>query len=51
MQVTDTLMKQLDIVEQKIRHQNNSASLYQVLFYVTLAGCFIMIILLKRKKA
>jgi len=51
MQVTDTLMKQLNIVEKKIRHQHDSASLYQVLFYTTLAGCIIMFILMKRKKA
>jgi hypothetical protein len=51
MQVTDTLMKQLTVVENKIRQRNNSASLYSVLFYTALAACFVMFIMIKRKKA
>ena len=51
MQVTDTLMKQLTLVEKKIRQRNNSASLYKMFFYVALAGCVVLFILLKRRKA
>jgi len=51
MQVTDTLMKQLTLVEKKIKLRNNSASLYTVLFYLALSTSIIMFIMLKRKKA
>jgi hypothetical protein len=51
MQVTDTLMKQLALVEKKMKQRNNSASLYTVLFYLVLATSIIMFIMLKRKKA
>jgi hypothetical protein len=51
MQVTDTLMKQLTLVEKKIRQGNNSASVYSMLFYIALAGCFVMFIMMKRRKS
>ena len=50
MQVTDTLMKQLTLVEKKIKRDQNSASLYSVLFYIALAGCLILIIMIRRKR-
>jgi len=51
MQVTDTLMKQLDMVEKKIQHQNSSASIYKVLFYLTLATSLVLVIMLRKKSA
>jgi len=49
MQVTDTLMKQLTIVEKKIKQRDNSTFTYKVLFYLALAGCGILFVLLRRK--
>src|SRR5215203_552016 len=34
MNVTDTLMKQLTLVEKKIKQENSTASLYKALFYL-----------------
>jgi hypothetical protein len=51
MQVTDTLMKQLTVAEDKIKRRNTSASLYKIFFFVALAGCASLLVLLKRKQA
>ena len=51
MHVTDTLLKQLTLVEKKIKKGNNSASLYKALFYLALATSIILFVLLKRKKS
>lgn len=51
MQVTDTLMKQLTLVEKKIKHDNSSASFYKVLFYLALAAASILFVKLRRKSA
>ena len=49
MQVTDTLMKQLDVLEKKINEGDSSATVYKVLFYLALAGCIALLVILKRK--
>ena len=51
MQVTDTLMKQLTVAEDKLKHGNSSASLYKVFFYIALAGCLVLLVMLRRKTA
>jgi hypothetical protein len=51
MQVTDTLMKQLTIIEKNNRQRVNSNFTYKALFYLSLAGCFILFVMLRRKQA
>ena len=51
MQVTDTLMKQLTMVEKKNRQRDNSSFLYRTLFYLALSGCIILFFRLRRKNA
>jgi len=40
MQVTDTLTKQLSVLESKMKHPDRSALIYKTLFYLSLIGCF-----------
>jgi hypothetical protein len=51
MQVTDTLMKQLTLIEKNNKRRESSSSFYRTLFYVALAGCVILFIRLRRKQA
>jgi hypothetical protein len=51
MQVTDTLMKQLAVAEKKMKQDDSSATMYKVLFYLSLAGCIVLSVLLRNKRA
>jgi hypothetical protein len=50
MQVTDTLMKQLAVVEKEIRQRDSSASVYKVLFWLMAIGGIAIFINMKRKR-
>jgi hypothetical protein len=51
MHVTDTLMKQISMIEKKNRQRDNSTFTYKALFYLSLAGCFILFVMLRRKQS
>ncbi len=50
MEVTDTLMKQIAVLEKKVDHPDSSASIYKVLFYLLLAVCAFLFWKMKRLK-
>ncbi|MCX6273888.1 MAG: hypothetical protein NTV09_01605 [Bacteroidetes bacterium] len=51
MEVTDTLMKQIAVLERKVEHPGSSASVYKVLFYLLLACSAFLFWKMKRLKA
>ena len=51
MQVTDTLMKQLTLMERKIKSQDAPGSVYAWLFYLLLAGCVLAVLTRYRRGA
>lgn len=51
MQVTDTLMKQLAVLEKKVEHPDSSGPVYKLLFYLLLAGYALLILKMRRSKA
>lgn len=50
MEVTDTLMKQIAVLEKKVDHPDSTASVYKVLFYLMLAVCAFLFWKMKRLK-
>ena len=50
MEVTDTLTKQLMVLEKKIKKQGSSSSTYQTLFYTTLVLLLGLLVLYYRKR-
>jgi hypothetical protein len=51
MQVTDTLMKQITVLEDKIKHPGTSSTVYKILFFLSALACLVLAIRLKRKEA
>lgn len=51
MQVTDTLMKQLTLLENKMQHPDSSGMIYKLLFFLLLTGCFVWWWKMKRRRA
>jgi hypothetical protein len=51
MQVTDTLMKQLTALEDRMKKSNSPGTVYKILFFLSLAVCLVLGIKLKQKSA
>lgn len=51
MEVTDTLMKQIAVLEKKVDHPDSAASVYKVLFYLMLACSAFLFWKMKRIRA